>query len=236
MSRVDGVVEIQVPAVLDPNYSEQFAQAFLDAARSTSARVILLRGADGVFCRGIQPPGSDAAETRQYLQNFAESLLALRYAAKPVIAVVDGPALGSGLGVAAAADVVIASEESMFGLPEALFGFVPAMIVPLLLERMRPKDCRMWMLTGHSRSASEALHAGLVDFVCQKNELDSHIARFVQQVSKTDKSAVPLVKRMTSRHDLERAVRDGVQATTAMLVNPTVSDAFRRFFEDGTLP
>lgn len=236
MHEVDGVVEIQVPSALDPISSEQFAQTFLDAARSATARVILLKGGDGVFCRGMHPSTSEAAELREHLHHFAESLLALRYAAKPVIAIIDGITLGSGLGLAAAADVVIASEQSTFGLPEALFGFVPAIIVPLLLERMRPKDCRMWMLTGHSHPASEALHAGLVDVVCSKQELQDQTARFVRQVSKTDRSAVPLVKRMTARQDLERAVRDGVQATTAMLTNPTVNSAYRRFFEDGTLP
>jgi len=236
MSESDGVVEIQVPSSLDPNSSEQFSQAFLDAARSPAARVILLKGSDKIFCRGIHPSTSQPAELKEHLQHFAESLLAVRYAAKPVIAIVDGVATGSGLGVAAAADVVIASDQSTFELPEALFGFVPAVIVPLLMERMRPKDCRMWMLTGHSRSASDALDAGLVDVVCSANEMKNHTGHCIQQVSKTDKSAVPLVKRMTARHDLERAVRDGVQAMTAMLVNPTVNDAFRRFFEDGTLP
>jgi enoyl-CoA hydratase/carnithine racemase len=160
----------------------------------------------------------------------------MRFCAKPVIAAVDGIAIGGGLGLAATADMVIATERSTFGLPEALFGFVPAVILPLLLERMRPKDCRLWMLSGYSRPAGEALTAGLVDAVCPAEELQRYTARAVRQFSRTNRNGVGLVKRMTSGPDLERAVRSGVQATMEMLGDPEVSSAFLRYFEDGTLP
>ena len=236
MRGVDGTIAITVPAAIDSGSAERFSQQFLEAARDDSSRVILLTGGDGVFSRGMQPSTSDAADLCEHLHRFGECLLAVRYAEKPVIAIVDGIAIGGGMGLAASADIVIASDRSTFGLPEALFGLVPAVILPLLLDRMRPKDCRMWMLTAHSRPASDALDAGLVDFVCPKEELDTVTARIVRQLMRIDRNAVPLIKRLTSRTDLERAVRDGVQATTAMLSNPTVSSALYRFFSEGTLP
>jgi enoyl-CoA hydratase/carnithine racemase len=236
MRGVDGTISITVPPAIDSVSAERFIQQFLEAARNESSRVILLTGKGDVFSRGMQPTSADAADLREHLHRFAEGLLAVRYAQKPVIAIVDGIAIGGGLGLAASADIVIASDRSTFGLPEALFGFVPAVILPLLLERMQSKDCRMWMLTAHSRPASDALTAGLVDFVCPQEELEAMTARVIRQVLRVDKNVVALVKRLTSRADLERAVRDGVRATTAMLSNPAVSRALFRFFSEGAAP
>ena len=236
MRGVEGVVEVRVPAVIDPESAARFGQDFESALSADSARVIALVGADNVFCRGMQPSSPDAAELRDHLQDFAECLLRMRFAAKPVVAVVDGVAIGGGLGLAATADLVIASNRSTFGLPEALFGFVPAVILPLLLDRMRPKDCRLWMLSGYSRSAADAMMAGLVDEVCPIEELARTTARAVRALSRADAKAVSRVKRMTSHPDLERAVRDGVRATSDMLAETGVSVGFRRFFEDGRLP
>jgi enoyl-CoA hydratase/carnithine racemase len=236
MHGVDGSIEIQVPPVIDPDSAARFAADFARAAGDITSRVIVLAGRDGVFCRGMHPASADSSELRHHLHHFAESLLQMRYAGKPVIAVVDGAAFGGGLGLAATADMVIASDRSMFGLPEALFGFVPAVILPLLLERMRPKDCRLWMLSAYARSADEALTAGLVDVACPHEKLSREATRAARQFARVDANAVRLVKRMTSRPDLERVVREGVNATTEMLGNPDVSAAFLRFFEDGTMP
>lgn len=236
MNGVNSAVEIRVPPIIDPDSAARFATDFSHAALDSTSRVIVLVGGDGVFCRGMHPASADSAELRRHLHHFAECLLQMRYAGKPVIAVVDGSAFGGGLGLAATADMVIASERAMFGLPEALFGFVPAVILPLLLERMRPKDCRLWMLSAYARSANEAMTAGLVDVACPHEKLNRETARAVRQFARVDGNAVRLVKRMTSRPDLERVVRDGVNATTEMLGNPEVSAAFLRFFEDGTMP
>src|SRR5260221_5926058 len=231
MRGVEGVVEVRVPAVIDPDSAYRFRCDF-DAAASADSSVITLVGGDNVFCRGMRPSTPDASDRGDRLQDFAECLLRMRFAARPVVAVVDGIAIGGGLGLAATADLVIASDRSTFGLPEALFGFVPAVILPLLLDRMRPKDCRLWMLSGHSRSAAEALSAGLVDEVCAVEDLQQQTARAVRALSRASADAVSRVKRMTSRPDLERAVLEGVQATAGMLGEAGVSAGVRRVFRD----
>jgi enoyl-CoA hydratase/carnithine racemase len=226
MRGVESAVEVVVPAAINPESAARFAQDFNRAA-ANSSRVIVL---------GMQPSSPDGAELREHLQDFAECLLRMRFAHNPVVAVVNGVAIGGGIGLAATADMVIASDSSTFGLPEALFGFVPAIILPLLLERMRPKDCRLWMLSGYSRSAPEACLAGLVDVTCPREELERETTRAVRALSRADAKAVRRVKHMTARPDLERAVLDGVRATAEMLEDPEVNTGFRQFFEDGTVP
>jgi enoyl-CoA hydratase/carnithine racemase len=236
MLGVEGAIEVQVPAAIDPDSASRFARDFDHAVSSDSSRVVVLAGGDNVFCRGMQPLSPDAAELRRHLQDFAECLLRMRFAPKPVIAVVDGVAIGGGLGLAATADLVIATERSTFGLPEALFGFVPAIILPLLLDRMRPKDCRLWMLSGYSRSTAEAVAAGLVDVACRREEVDHRVVHSVRSLSRADARAIQRVKTMTSRPGLAQAVREGVRATEEMLAAPGVSAGFHRFFDDGTVP
>jgi enoyl-CoA hydratase/carnithine racemase len=86
---------------------------------------------------------------------------ALLTAPRPTLAVIDGPALGAGLGLAAACDVVVASERSTFGLPEALYGLAPAIIRPALMTRLTIQQLNMLLFTCHSRSAQEARALGL---------------------------------------------------------------------------
>jgi len=236
MTGVDGAFDITVPSAIDPAAAAAFARDFERGLSDPAARVIVLKGGDGVFCRGMQPSSPDASELRHYLNDFAECLLRMRFSSKPVVAVVDGIAIGGGLGLAATADMVIASDRSTFGLPEALFGFVPAVILPLLLERMRPKDCRLWLLTGYSRTATEALGAGMVDLVCSVEGLQQETSRAIRRLSRVGTDAVRDVKRMTAHSELEPLVRKGVEATTKMLMNPEVSGPFLKFFEDGSLP
>ena len=112
----------------------------------------------------------DEAAIRVGVEAFARLVQAIRTIGKPVVAVVAGIALGGGVGIAAAADVVIASTRAAFGLPEALFGLVPGVVMPILLERMTPQKARWLALTGHTRSASEAQQLGLVDLVVSDDD------------------------------------------------------------------
>src|SRR5262245_32348786 len=121
MRGADSAIRVPVPPTIDPQSAARFAQDFNPAAADPSP-VIVLVGTENVFCRGMQPSSPDSAELRSHLQDFAECLLRMRFAKNPVVAVVNGVAIGGGLGLAATADMVIASDDSTFGLPEALFG------------------------------------------------------------------------------------------------------------------
>ena len=96
----------------------------------------------------------------------------------PVIARIDGYALGAGLELAAACDLRVASERSMFGMPEVRIGIPSVVEAALLPELIGQGRARRLLLTGETIGAAEALAWGLVDAVAPPDELDAAVERF----------------------------------------------------------
>ena len=136
----------------------------LYAAFDAPAGVVVLVGADSdTFCAGLALDAGDgeSVETR----TFASVLASLLDAPKPTLAFVNGRALGGGLGLAAACDWVTATDRATFGLPELLWGIIPATIWPIVTTRMAEGMARRWTISADARSAADALAAGLADEV-----------------------------------------------------------------------
>src|SRR5262249_37795617 len=130
------------------------------------------------------------------MDDFVRCLTTVRLGGKPTIALVDGAALGGGLGLAAACDVLLATERASFGLPEALFGLVPATIFPLLLERLPAQRARLLALDPLSRSAGAAITAVLADQIVPVSERDRALARWIRALGRGAPGAVAMIKRL----------------------------------------
>lgn len=172
----------------------------------TDAVAVTLEGVD-VFCDGLDlttlvdtGPGGHAAVQ---LERFGELLDAIAMAPRPVIALVDGSARGGGLGVAAAADLIIATSRATFGLPEGLFGLVPALAFPVLARRVGPVRARWLALSGTSVNAAEAWRLGLVDELTEN--LDGSLHGHLRRLSRMDPRAVAALKAMSVVHDVAPA-------------------------------
>ncbi|HEY0004377.1 MAG TPA: enoyl-CoA hydratase-related protein [Pyrinomonadaceae bacterium] len=107
----------------------------------------------------------------QMLDSFHAIFRALEQAAKPVIAVVDGAALGGGCELVAACDIVIASDRARFGQPEIKLGVFPPIAAVLLPRLIGDKRARELMLTGELIDAQEALRLGLVNYILPREHL-----------------------------------------------------------------
>lgn len=134
--------------------------------------VVVLRGAQsGVYCYGLDLASlTEPADIEVALSDFVGCLLAVRAAPAPVLALVEGVALGGGLGLAAAADFIIAAESARFGLPEVALGLSPAMILPILEERVGVQRARRLALCPGTFDAERALSLGLIDEVVSSVE------------------------------------------------------------------
>jgi enoyl-CoA hydratase/carnithine racemase len=134
----------------------------LECALASPAPVVTLLGADAeTFCLGLAVGAGTQDSTPTHA--FAELLTKMHHAPKPLAAVVNGRAIGGGMGLACACDYVVATERATFGLPELLWGLMPAIIWPVLTDRMAPHAVRQWTISAYARGATEAHAAGLVD-------------------------------------------------------------------------
>jgi enoyl-CoA hydratase/carnithine racemase len=177
-------------------------------AADVDARIVVIEGAPGAFCEGLDldviaaEPGSSTrgslARADAGVGQLAALLDALQASPRVVIAVVDGPALGGGLGLAAAADLVLASPAASFALPEALVGLLPAVVFPFVARRVGVAVARRLALGGERLSAAEALRLGLVD-ACS-DDLSRELGRHVRRLGRTDARAIGAIKALTAEH------------------------------------
>ena len=168
------------PAVrnaLDAELIAALSAAVARHAGSATTRVLLIAAAGSAFCAGAdlnqmlllgqQPRVDNLADA----ERLAGLLLALRQCPKPSIALVQGPAVGGGVGLVCACDLAVAAEEARFRLPEVQLGLVPAVISPYLLEAIGPRQARRYCLSGEQLSAAGARELGLVHEVVPATEL-----------------------------------------------------------------
>ena len=150
-------------------------------------RVLVLRGVgDTAFIGGadiyemaaLTQPSAEAFITR--LKNLCE---AVRSFPAPVIGRLSGYTLGGGLEVAAACDLRISSSTGVYGMPEVAVG-IPSVIHAVLLPMLIGQSRATWLLmTGESINAATALQWGLVQEVCDPDQLDTRIARLAERLA-----------------------------------------------------
>lgn len=187
---------------IDPETNEQLLQVWDDISRDERVRVIVLTGAgERAFCTGADlkktmPPAISAAA-----QLFGDDAKPMNFGSlkthKPVIAAVNGYALGGGLELALLADIRICSDNAQFGLPEVRVGSIPGAGGTQRLIRAIGQSDAMWMLlTGERIDASEALRIGLVSKVLPKSALEDAAMTLARTMAANAPLAITAVKRL----------------------------------------
>src|SRR5438067_10870449 len=137
--------------------------------------------------------------------------------AVPVIARIDGYALGGGLELAAACDLRVASDRSQFGMPEVRVGIPSVIEAALLPQLIGHGRARRLLLTGETIDAATALAWGLVDAVAAPDQLDATVGRFAAAILAAGPPAIRLQKALIREwEDLSTsaAVERGIDAFT----------------------
>jgi enoyl-CoA hydratase/carnithine racemase len=181
-----------------------------------TARVLVLTGAgDQAFCAGADlstMAGGETYELHQARGELARLFTDLWEMGKPTVAKVRGYALAGGFGLAMACDLVVASDDAVFGAPEIDVGLWPYMITVPLLRAMPPKVALELMMTGRRVDADQAARLGFVTRVVAAGELDEAVDQLA--ASLTAKSAAVLA---LGRDSFYRAVDLSAQDALAML-------------------
>jgi enoyl-CoA hydratase len=202
-------------------------EALLAATRQAvadSAKLFVLRAAGPVFCAGAdlkeRKGMSDDAVRARRVKAFA-AYDSIERLPMPAIAVVEGPAIGSGCEISAACDFILATPAASFRTPEALWGTVGAtQRLPRILGKRLAKDM---MFTGRALTAEEARAAGLVARIVAPEALEATLVEITATIVKAPPSALALAKRCIDE-GLERDPR-GALATELMAIEESLAAA-----------
>jgi len=168
-----------------------------EVVRVSGDEIVVLEGSGGTFCLGGTLPPEEAGGTDAPAR-FGALLAAIERSPRPVVAVVDGEALGAGVGLAASSDLVLASPRARFGLPETLLGLVPAVVFPALARRVGPARARLLGMGHPPLPAATALDWGLVDEVT--DELEAALRRHRRRFSRMGPRALATLKALVADH------------------------------------
>jgi enoyl-CoA hydratase/methylglutaconyl-CoA hydratase len=158
---------------------DELGRCLACAAADESVRVVVLQSADAVFCAG-----ADLGEALEHgMADAARALVALqrRIVALPipVLARVGGPVRGGGLGLVAAADIVVAARSATFALTEVRLGLAPAVVSLTLVPRVSARGLSSAALSGAVFGADEAAAMGLVTTVAADDDVDAAVSEAV---------------------------------------------------------
>ncbi|WP_417519873.1 enoyl-CoA hydratase/isomerase family protein [Minwuia sp.] len=184
----------------------------LDAiAPDRSVRTLIMRGAGGFFCAGGDIKGFKAgfqadADPRAIAasnRTFGDFLIRLNTLPQTVIMLVEGAAMGGGLGLVCVSDVAICDQHTRFSMTETSLGIPPAQIAPFVAERLGITQSRRLMLTGARFKGEEALKLGLVHY-CEGNAvgMETRLEEVLDQIDRSAPAANAATKDivLTSRH------------------------------------
>lgn len=174
--------------------------ALIEATRAAcsdeSVKVFFVRANGPAFCAGAdlkERQGMGEAQVRERRMKGFAAYAALEGLPMPAIAVIEGPAVGSGCEIAAACDFIVATRDASFRTPEAVRGTVGAtQRLPRILGKRLAKDL---MFTGRTLSAEEAREAGLVSRLVSASELEEVLSSIKSEILKAPSGSLRLAKR-----------------------------------------
>jgi len=208
------------------------------AKKNKSVRVIVLTGEGKAFCAGADIKmfsESSHFVARSTIEELGKVLEEMEDLEVPVIAAINGFALGGGCEIAMACDIVIASEKASFGQPEINLGIIPGAGGTQRLARIVGWKKAMEMcLTGERISADEAYRLGLVNRVVEHDKLMDEAKKMVEVIKSKSPYAVALVKQAVNR-GFKMELRDGIMYERDLFAlsfsSPDAEEGIKAFVE-----
>jgi cyclohexa-1,5-dienecarbonyl-CoA hydratase len=158
-------------------------------------KVIILDAAGKVFCGGIDVGEYTAERSFQLIDAFHRTCMAMVEATRPVIVVVNGPAIGGGAELAAFGDLLVATPRARFALPEITIGIFPPLASTMLPYLIGPKLALELVLTGEAVTAERAHELGLVNRVVPEAQLEQAVGQLVARMTAQSGAVLAMAKK-----------------------------------------
>ena len=193
-------------------------------------RAVVLTGTGTTFCAGAAMGSS----MEKYPAAVGSLLWDMWTYEKPLVAVVDGHVRGGGIGMLAAADIVITSEKATFSFSEVRLGLVPTMVAVLCKRRMSPRSVSRYFLTGEIFHAPEAELTGLVTAGAESAHLDEDVRAFTEALKLGEPEALRGTKRFIeelSQLDVESGIAHAREVAEALVGMAAAEEGMRAYLE-----
>ncbi len=225
---------------LSASLAADLRDAFTDLRSDTRLHAVVLTGDGPVFSAGADLNAMKASATFTQEQNLQDALAmsdlfkTINTFPCAVIGRINGAAMGGGLGLVAACDIIIAVNTAKLAFSEARLGIAPAVISPYVLRKIGKSQARMLFLTGEFFSVAYAREIGLVHIVTTAAELDQAVEDKVCELLKSAPLALRACKALAlnvGQMDSETARRYTAETIARLRVSPEGQEGLQAFLE-----
>ncbi len=181
---------------------EELISAFTLAGQDDGVQIVVLQSEGKSFSAGADinwmqsMVDASQEQNREDSQVLARLMRTINFFPKPVLARVQGLALGGGVGLISCCDIVVASNQARFGLTEAKLGLVPAVISPYVVDAIGSRQARRYFLTAELFDAARAHDIGLVSEVVSAEALDAAVEDSIAHMLRTGPNARIISKKL----------------------------------------
>jgi len=177
---------------------KEMAEAIEGLSGRGDIKAILLDSSQRTFSAGIGLEDSKSDRVFSTLDAFNRVFEAIREISKPLIIIVNGPAIGAGSELAAFGDMVIATPKAKFAQPEVKLGVFPPFAAVMLPQVIGPKKAYELILTGEALTAEEALALGFVNRLVPEADLKDEVDRVISKIGEFSAPVLEMTKRVIS--------------------------------------
>ncbi|MEQ8178346.1 MAG: enoyl-CoA hydratase/isomerase family protein [Amphiplicatus sp.] len=226
-------------------FNEELIGAICDAMGRLSAdanvRAIVLTGGGNAFSGGAdinmmrRVAEYSAAENKDDARRLAHMLNSIYVSTKPVIALVNGPAMGGAVGLTAACDIAIAADTAFFALSEVRLGIIPAVISPFVVQAIGARQARRFFLTGERFDAETARRIGLVHMIASPAQLEATLDGVIDSLlacgPNAQKEAKELIRAVKNRPITDSVIEDTAGRIARLRASDEGKEGLEAFLE-----
>jgi methylglutaconyl-CoA hydratase len=212
----------------------ELVDALDDADADPAVRVVVLTNRGRVFCAGADLSERASEDAPAAIRSPQELFGRFARSPKPYVGRIAGHCVAGGMGLAAAMDISIASEDAKFGFTEVRVGVAPAVISVVCLPKLRPADARAAYLRGSRFSAAEAAEMGLVNAAVPADRLDEEVDAVVTDLLAGGPGAIAAAKRLLAEvpgTPVDEAFRWTGELSAQLFASEEAREGMRAFLE-----
>jgi len=189
---------------LNDGLVSELKTVFAEITKDTGVKTVTLTGEGKAFCSGADLEYLQQIKNYGFEKNFRDSMslaelfFSIYTCPKPTIALVNGPAIAGGCGLATVCDFVLADREAKFGYPEVKIGFVAAIVSVFLLRQIGERHTRNLLLAGNVINAEEAVNINLINRAGEWQDILSQHRQLLQSLRNNSSEAMKTTKEMVA--------------------------------------